>query len=157
MFFEISLCTSTAHRDHLMQNYGNSYIITPTHQNCDTCYYYKSHILISVLEMHSIIVKEGHDKDSFVANGLVDMYAKHGLFEESLLIIVKLPTNDAIPWNALISGYIDHGLDQEALKCIEEMQIRDIPQDVATFIYGLKACGNLGFIERGLELHTWIS
>ena len=56
-------------------------------------------------------------------------------------------------WTALISGYAKQGQGNEALHCFD-MMVRDgiLPNSV-TFLSILKACGSIGSLEKGEEMH----
>ncbi|KAI5057836.1 hypothetical protein GOP47_0027851 [Adiantum capillus-veneris] len=107
-------------------------------------------------KMHAEIVFRGIEQDLYVAHTLVDMYAKCGLLTEAQETFESLPVQSVVPWTAMISGYADIGLAEEALSCLELMQQDGIcPVDV-TFLCCLKACGIIGALHAGQEIHSEI-
>jgi pentatricopeptide repeat protein len=52
--------------------------------------------------VHQQIVECGWDSNVFVANSLVDMYAKCGSIEDALRVFNKMSFHDAVSWNAMI-------------------------------------------------------
>ncbi|KAJ0989674.1 hypothetical protein J5N97_008030 [Dioscorea zingiberensis] len=61
-------------------------------------------------QIHAQIIKEKLQKDVFILSSLVDMYAKCGNMQDSLLMFNKMALRDHVSWNALICGYSLHGL-----------------------------------------------
>ncbi|MCO5594883.1 hypothetical protein L7F22_048918 [Adiantum nelumboides] len=107
-------------------------------------------------KMHAEIVFRAMEQELYVAHTLVDMYAKCGLLTEAREMLESLPVQTVVPWTALISGYTDNGLAEEALNCLELMQQDGIcPADV-TFLCSLKACGIIGALHAGQEIHSEI-
>ena len=51
-------------------------------------------------------------------------------------------------WNIFISGYCAHGNIEEALIRLEHMKMDKISLDVPVFLTVLKACGNLGQVDK---------
>ena len=45
-----------------------------------------------------------YNKDSVVANSLIDMYAKCGRIDDSRLAFDKMDKRDEVSWNAIICG-----------------------------------------------------
>ena len=68
-------------------------------------------------------------------------------------VLKDLPIRDVVSWSALISGYAQQGLGHEALKCFEQMQSEGLSPNVVTLICTLKACGSIGAIEKGKQIH----
>eukprot|EP00250_Pteridium_aquilinum_P022069 c25297_g15_i1 orf=1-915(-) len=57
-------------------------------------------------EIHTQINRLGLlERDIFVGNALVDMYAKFGSFEKAQELFSNLPSRNLVSWNALIAGY----------------------------------------------------
>jgi pentatricopeptide repeat protein len=105
-------------------------------------------------EIHDKIVMRGLLKtDIALGNALVDMYVKCGMLAKAQEVLKELPTNNVISWSSLIAGYACQGDGQEALKCFEQMQNEGLSPNPVTFISILKACGSLGAIDRGKQIH----
>lgn len=108
-------------------------------------------------ELHAEIAKEAYEKDIFVGNTLVDMYARCGMLLEARDLFDELQVRDVVSWNAMSSRYVEHGCDEEALECLEQMLREDVTPDLLTYVSCLKACGCLGAIDKGQELHAEVS
>lgn len=97
------------------------------------------------------------ERDNVVGTALVDMYAKCGALGKAQKVFDKLPTRNLVTWNALIAGYAQHMLGDEAWSCFEQMRDEGLSPDAITFISIVKACGNLGAVQKGEEIHAELS
>ena len=105
-------------------------------------------------EIHCMIEKQGlFLTDVFLGNSLLGMYAKFGFLARAKEVLDQLLVRDVVSWSALIAGYSEHGHGKEALACFEEMQLEGASPDAITFLCNLKACSNMGAIEKGHEIH----
>jgi pentatricopeptide repeat protein len=102
-------------------------------------------------EIHEEIIRNGFLSDVFVANSLVDMYAKCGSIENARNIFDKMHQKNTISWTAIIAGYAMHGCSQEALILFEQMQHSGIYPDQVTFLCVLSACCHAGLVDEGLR------
>ncbi|KAH7443274.1 hypothetical protein KP509_02G028200 [Ceratopteris richardii] len=108
--------------------------------------------------VHDEIMKQGMlGKDIVLGTALVDMYAKCGALLKARAVFDKLPSQNVITWNALITGYTQGGHGKEALLCYDQMQKEDCAPDVVTFACVLKACGCIGALHKGRQIHKEIS
>lgn len=107
-------------------------------------------------KLHIMIAKEGLERDLSLHNSLVAMYAECGSLLEAQTVFDELPVRDLISWTALIRGYADHGFSEEALNCLHQMQLEDISADLVAHVCCLKACGAIGAIDKGKEIHSEI-
>ncbi|KAI5055306.1 hypothetical protein GOP47_0030451 [Adiantum capillus-veneris] len=108
-------------------------------------------------EIHAEIRRYGLlEKDVVLGNSLVDMYAKCGAFAKAEILVDELPLPNVVRWNSLLTGYAQEGLGNEAISCFARMQDKGFSPDLVTFISILKACGSIGAIEKGLEIHAEI-
>ncbi|KAH7330889.1 hypothetical protein KP509_20G006900 [Ceratopteris richardii] len=104
--------------------------------------------------IHKIIAKEGLlEHDVVLGTSLVDMYAKCGDLIKAHCVLEELPVRNVASWNALISGYVTKDKDQQAISCFEKMQRENISPNSLTFSYVLKACGSIGAVDKGAEVH----
>lgn len=105
-------------------------------------------------EIHAESVKEGYETDPLVCNTLVDLYGKCGLLVEARKVFDDLPVQDVVSWTALIAGYVEHGHGKEALSCLEQMRFKNMSPDAFTYACSLRACGSIGAVDRGQEIHS---
>ncbi|KAH7297370.1 hypothetical protein KP509_26G066800 [Ceratopteris richardii] len=100
--------------------------------------------------IHSEISENRILRDNIIlGNALVDLYAKCGDLTEAQIVFNDLKVQDVVSWTSLIAGYCEHGHDEEALVCFEEMKQRGPLPNAITFVCILKACSNIGVLERG--------
>ena len=92
-------------------------------------------------------------KDLYAGSSLVNLYAKCGALDRAKAIFSHLLHRDVICWNGLISGYARHGHREEALSCFHQMQHESLCPNVVTFVCMLKACGSVGAISKGKQIH----
>jgi pentatricopeptide repeat protein len=91
-----------------------------------------------------------------LCNALIDMYAKSGEMRRAQKVFDEACGRDVVSWNALISGFSQHGKGEEALQYFQKMKDAHISPDVITFVCVLKACGSIGALERGKQVHDEI-
>ncbi|KAI5085043.1 hypothetical protein GOP47_0001212 [Adiantum capillus-veneris] len=107
--------------------------------------------------IHAEITKRGFDLELFVSSALIDCYAKHGFLREAQDVFEKLPSVDVIAWTTLVVGYAEHGLGEETLDCLECMRQGGSSPASATLESCLKACGSLGALGIGYNIHLDIA
>ncbi|KAI5075028.1 hypothetical protein GOP47_0010989 [Adiantum capillus-veneris] len=105
-------------------------------------------------EMHAMVVKRGLEGEPFVGSSLVDMYTKCGMLSEAHDVYLKLQVADHISGTALTSGYIEQGCGEKALDCLQELQDKGVLMNVVALGCGLKACGLLGALVKGQQMHA---
>jgi pentatricopeptide repeat protein len=107
-------------------------------------------------QVHTHIFITGIELNVFLATALVSMYAKCGSFVDAKLVFDKIPKPNVFSWNALIRGHIVHGHCEDVLELYHQMQIAGIQPDNFTFPFVLKACADLGNLQRGKDIHDCI-
>ena len=119
----------------------------------------KNRDLIMGLQLHALMMKRGGGLSShshYLCSALINMYAKFGMLERAKEVLEGLPTRDEVSWNALITGYAQHGQFHQSLDCFRKMQHEGIYPNVITFVCLLNACGSIGAINKGREIHDQI-
>ncbi|KAI5062550.1 hypothetical protein GOP47_0023089 [Adiantum capillus-veneris] len=108
-------------------------------------------------ELHAAILEEGSfEKDTAVANALIDMYANCNALSKAQEVFDRLLVKNIASWNVLISGYAQHGCAEEALNSLKRMHCEGIPADPNIFPSIFKSCGSLGAASKGKEIHAQI-
>ncbi|KAM5561258.1 hypothetical protein ABKV19_022050 [Rosa sericea] len=102
-------------------------------------------------QLHSLIVKKNFGYNSFVTNGLINMYSKCGELEDSAKVFTRMPQRNSISWNSMIAAFARHGDGSKALQLYEKMQMEGVQPTDITFLSLLHACSHVGLIERGME------
>ncbi|KAB2630169.1 pentatricopeptide repeat-containing protein [Pyrus ussuriensis x Pyrus communis] len=102
-------------------------------------------------QLHSLIVKKNFGSNSFVGNGLINMYSKCGELEDSVKVFSRMPQRNSISWNSMIAAFARHGDGSKALQLYEKMNMEGVQPTDVTFLSLLHACSHVGFVERGME------
>ncbi|CAA3010727.1 pentatricopeptide repeat-containing At4g25270, chloroplastic [Olea europaea subsp. europaea] len=64
--------------------------------------------------------------------------------------------DSAFPWDLLTRGYAEVGLYEDALALYFQMVEEGVEPDAYTFPQALKACGGVGMIQAGEEVHRHV-
>ncbi|KAK4438845.1 Pentatricopeptide repeat-containing protein [Sesamum alatum] len=76
-------------------------------------------------QLHSIIITGDWLKLKFVANHLVNAYAKLGCLETALNVFNKMPERNVMSYNIIIGGYIQSGKLGAAIEVFKKMDRRN--------------------------------
>jgi pentatricopeptide repeat protein len=106
--------------------------------------------------VHQQIIQSGLETDVFVANSLVDMYAKCGRIEDAWKVFNKMPSPDVVTWNATVLGHVKCGQGQKALELFQQMQQEGVQPNSVTFMGVLNACASMIVLEEGRCVHQHI-
>ncbi|KDP23280.1 hypothetical protein JCGZ_23113 [Jatropha curcas] len=105
-------------------------------------------------QIHSHILKVGLDINLFVANALMDVYAKCGRVENSMELFVELPNRNDVTWNTMIVGYVQSGSGEKALSLFKTMLECQVQATEVTYSSTLRACASLAAMEPGIQIHS---
>ncbi|KAL5553164.1 hypothetical protein UlMin_040565 [Ulmus minor] len=101
--------------------------------------------------VHAYAESIGYKKNVYIANALIDMYAKCGIVENALDVFKNMDKKDLVTWNTVICGLAMHGRGAEALNLFRQMKNAGAKPDGITFIGILCACTHLGLVEDGFS------
>ncbi|XP_024544673.1 pentatricopeptide repeat-containing protein At3g26782, mitochondrial-like [Selaginella moellendorffii] len=102
------------------------------------------------LEIFSRAAKAGYDRDTFVENCAIDMFAKCGSLRMARQVFDKMVTRSVVSWNALMLGYAENGGGDLALELLDSMRAEGICEpNRVTILAALKACASLAAKEDG--------
>lgn len=102
--------------------------------------------------VHLHILECGILSDIFVANTLIDMYAKCGSLVMAYHVFDKSSKQYVVTWNAMIAGYAQHGHHEKAHRLFQKMKQGQCDPDTITWnamIAGLVQHGN---VNEALQL-----
>ncbi|XP_024543788.1 pentatricopeptide repeat-containing protein At3g09040, mitochondrial-like [Selaginella moellendorffii] len=94
-------------------------------------------------DLHAQAAASGDDTHIFVANSLVDMYAKCGSLSDARRVFDRITQRTVVSWTAMIQGYAELGHGELALDLFDEMQSSECYPNNVTFVAALKACVNV--------------
>nr|GMD02899.1 putative pentatricopeptide repeat-containing protein At3g15130 [Ipomoea batatas]GMD63155.1 putative pentatricopeptide repeat-containing protein At3g15130 [Ipomoea batatas]GME11335.1 putative pentatricopeptide repeat-containing protein At3g15130 [Ipomoea batatas] len=106
--------------------------------------------------VHGAAVRRGYGFDLMINNDLIDMYAKCSRVKWARNVFDKMPTRNVVSWTALMCGYLQGGNAEESLLLLPQMMVHsDAQPNEFTFSTNIKACGILGAIEKGRQIHSF--
>ncbi|KAF9626491.1 hypothetical protein IFM89_034425 [Coptis chinensis] len=106
-------------------------------------------------KIHCEIVKVGNP-DSFLLTKLVDMYAKCGEVESSLILFEEIPDRNVVCWTSMIVGYAQNDCAKEGLVLFNRMRHCFVEPNQVTFGSLLSACTKLDAIHQGKWVHGYL-
>lgn len=110
-------------------------------------------------QLHSQLLRLGHDSSLSTSNALITMYARCGLVESAYNVFLTMPYVDSVSWNAMIAALAQHGRGVEAIQLYEQMLEEEILPDRITFLTILSACSHAGLVKEGRHyfdtMHTY--
>ncbi|KAK8952461.1 Pentatricopeptide repeat-containing protein [Platanthera zijinensis] len=102
--------------------------------------------------VHKFSEKNGFlDKNVFVGNALMDMYAKCGSIEQARAVFDRMRNRDNFTWNSLLFGLGVHGHGKEAISFFHEMLMAAVKPNSVSFLGLLMGCSHQGLADEGLE------
>ncbi|RVW73408.1 Pentatricopeptide repeat-containing protein, chloroplastic [Vitis vinifera] len=73
-------------------------------------------------EVHGSSIRMGLESDIFIANSLIDMYAKSGHSTEASNVFYKLDAKNVVSWNAMIANFAQNRFELVAVGLVRQMQ-----------------------------------
>ncbi|XP_024543183.1 pentatricopeptide repeat-containing protein At3g24000, mitochondrial-like isoform X1 [Selaginella moellendorffii] len=103
--------------------------------------------------IHAQLSSSGYEHDIFVANTLLDMYAKCGSVREARRVFDCMEKRDLVTWNSIIMGYAACGDGETALRLFTRMQDQaGLVPDSRTFVAAINACTAIAAREDATEV-----
>ncbi|KAL1803216.1 hypothetical protein ACET3Z_031863 [Daucus carota] len=106
-------------------------------------------------KVHCHVVKAGNP-DSFVLNGLVDVYAKCGEVSSSRRVFDEIVDRDVICWTSMIVAYVQNGCAEQGLSVFNRMRSGLVEGNVYTFGSLVTACTKMGALHQGKWIHGYM-
>ncbi|KAL5761674.1 hypothetical protein ACOSP7_017938 [Xanthoceras sorbifolium] len=103
-----------------------------------------------------IIRKLMEAEGQYLGPALIELYAQCGKLSESKKVLHSIGEKNIISWNMLISEYAHKGMLNEALVVFVQMQAQGHMPDSFSLASSLSACGNVGLLQLGLQIHGHI-
>lgn len=104
---------------------------------------------------HGVVLGRGFDSNTVISCALIDMYGRSCALDDARQLFDELLEPDAICWTSIISALTRNDAFHDALIFFYSMQ-RDHRMSPDGFTFGtvLTACGNLGRLKQGKEVHA---
>ena len=110
--------------------------------------------LISGKQLHSSMVKLGFSSNVVIRNTLLNFYCRFKNIQEVNMAFKEIAQPDLISWNTMIS-FMEKANPTKALEFFAEMEVdKRINPNCFTFTSIAAACGNLGLLTSGEQLHA---
>lgn len=106
------------------------------------------------IEVHGFCLRTGLECDVFVANALIDMYAKSERSAEASSVFHKMGSRNVVSWNTMVANYAQNRLELEAIGLVREMQCSGETPTSVTLTNVLPACARIGCLRSGKEIHA---
>ncbi|KAL8157329.1 hypothetical protein AgCh_002143 [Apium graveolens] len=106
-------------------------------------------------KVHCHVVKAG-SPDSFVLNGLVDVYAKCGEVGSSRRVFDEIVDRDVICWTSMIVAYVKNDCAEQGLRVFNVMRSGLVRGNLYTLGSLVTACTKLGALHQGKWVHGYI-
>ncbi|KAL4191578.1 hypothetical protein AMTRI_Chr07g81300 [Amborella trichopoda] len=105
--------------------------------------------------VHTHILKVGFETDVYVANSLIDMYAKCECLEEAENVFDKMPERNLTSYYSLVSGYKRNGFVYEALELCDFMRILGLKHDRVGLKIIFPLCALSQCLKLGESIHAY--
>ncbi|XP_024543935.1 pentatricopeptide repeat-containing protein At1g11290, chloroplastic-like [Selaginella moellendorffii] len=106
--------------------------------------------LEKAMAFHSRAAQNGFSAEMFVANSLVDLYAKCGSMADARRVFDGMESYDFVAWNTLLVNYVEDGQELLALELFSGIESR--LQSSGVFVTALKACARYAAKEQGKQI-----
>ncbi|XP_068663080.1 pentatricopeptide repeat-containing protein At5g66520-like [Aristolochia californica] len=87
---------------------------------------------------------------------LVSCCARFGSIEEARGLFDDMPQRSVVSFSCMIAGYVHRGKYKEALCLFRDLQLANLEPNNAILTSVLCACSNLGALESGKWIHSYI-
>ncbi|XP_024521351.1 pentatricopeptide repeat-containing protein At2g03380, mitochondrial-like [Selaginella moellendorffii] len=102
-------------------------------------------------EIHELAALSKFEELVAVANALINMYGKCGCLNEAREVFDRMPSRDVVTWTTIIVIYVQNGEPMLALDVFHQMELEP---DQVTYVAVLEACGSVGALVWGREIHA---
>ncbi|KAF5189885.1 Pentatricopeptide repeat-containing protein [Thalictrum thalictroides] len=120
------------------------------------CFSGPDELLIFGMPIHAHTIRTGFERDYYVQNSLLTMYARCGDLCSSNMIFEHFDIKNVVSWNAMIAANAHHGRSEEALKLFVDMHRARLDLDNISISESLAACANLALLEEGRQIHNLV-
>ncbi|KAL9313700.1 hypothetical protein ACSQ67_019152 [Phaseolus vulgaris] len=96
------------------------------------------------------------ERNCFVWSSMLYGYFKKGNIAEAEAVFNRVLVRSLEIWNSMIAGYVQNGFGEKALQAFEGMGAEGFEPDEFTVVGVLSACGQLGRLDVGKQIHHMI-
>ncbi|KAM7260095.1 hypothetical protein ACFE04_015836 [Oxalis oulophora] len=107
--------------------------------------------------IHSHVIKLGHVSCQYVSKGLLNMYAKCGLLDDSQKLFGQMEDCDTVVWNIVLSGFsVSRVDDTKVMRLFKKMCVVNNPKPTpVTIAIVLPVCARLKDLGLGRSVHSF--
>ncbi|GMH14818.1 hypothetical protein Nepgr_016659 [Nepenthes gracilis] len=87
---------------------------------------------------------------------MLTCYAKHGDLDDACALFDEMTDKDVVCWNVMIDGFTQHGRPNKSLGLFRQMLEAGVMPNEVTVLSVLSACGQIGALELGRWLHSYL-
>ncbi|WOK92155.1 pentatricopeptide repeat-containing protein [Canna indica] len=106
-------------------------------------------------QVYALVMKDGFCSDGYICSGFVDLFSKHGRFDDALEVFWEGATTNVVCWNTIIAGAVRNGEHLVALDLFYEMVHGFCMPNLFTLPSVLSACAAAGKLDAGEGVHAW--
>ncbi|XP_027338385.1 pentatricopeptide repeat-containing protein At1g03540 [Abrus precatorius] len=105
--------------------------------------------------LHGVVLTRGFHSNNVISSALIDMYGRNRVVDDAKKVFDELPELDAVCWTTVISTLTRNDRFKEAVGLFYSMHSGGFGLVPDGFTFGtlLAACGNLGWLRLGKEVH----
>ncbi|XP_024971780.1 pentatricopeptide repeat-containing protein At5g61800 [Cynara cardunculus var. scolymus] len=102
------------------------------------------------------VFDESPDRDVVSYNVILDGLVKAGETGRARQVFDEMPVRDVATWGTMLAGYAQSKQYDECLDLYDQMLVLRIRPDNIALVSVLSACGRVGKLEKGTEIHNHI-
>ncbi|XP_024542737.1 pentatricopeptide repeat-containing protein At1g11290, chloroplastic-like [Selaginella moellendorffii] len=106
--------------------------------------------------LHVQASRAGCDSDTFVANCLVDMYAKCGDLAEASRVFESMSSHSVVSFNALMLAYAENQQGDVTLSFFSRMVPEGCQPNALSYVAAIKACSSLVTLDIGKGIQAQV-
>lgn len=115
------------------------------------------YLKVGQIDAASLLFNMMPKRDVVSYNSMIDGYGKYGKFELAQDLFDKMTTKDVITWTSMISACVRNNHLKGALHFFRKMLRSRVQLDAPAIVSVLSAIAELGFVEEGKWIHTYLS
>ncbi|KDP32019.1 hypothetical protein JCGZ_12480 [Jatropha curcas] len=96
------------------------------------------------------------EKSLVSMTAMITCYAKYGMVKEARKLFDGLQERDLVCWNVMIDAYVQHEQPNKGLVLFRQMMKAKVRPNEVTVLAVLSACGQIGALESGRWVHSYI-
>lgn len=150
-------CGNVGYAHHVFDRMPNRDVASWTSMICRYCNVGRTDQALLLFERMKL---DGLEPNDFTWNAMIAGYARSGDSNRAYALLSRMTKGGLVPdlvtWNAIISGFAQSQEAFEAIKLFKAMLVSGIKPNLVTITGLIPACGLLGSVERGREIHGLI-